>query len=51
MRRNFNIQKNAQHTAEVYYKLLLAALQLLVNFKLINYLTHTRNIRELLLLD
>ena len=52
LRRKFNNQENAQHTFAVHYKHLHLALQLLVNFKLFSYyLTHTPNIRGLLLLD
>jgi len=53
MRRKFNNQQNAQHTAAMHYKHLRPALQLLVNFKLFSYLKHLRDIRELglLLLD
>jgi len=51
LRRKFNNQQNAQHVAAVHYKRLPPALQLLVRFKLFSYLTHMRNIRELLLLD
>jgi len=51
LRRRFNNQQNARHTAAVHYKHLRPALQLLVNFKLFSYyLTHMPNIRGLLLL-
>jgi len=41
--RKFNNKQSAHHTAEVRYKHLRAALQLLVNFKLFSYLviSHT----------
>jgi len=51
LRRKFNNQQYAQHTAAVHYKHLRPALQLLVNFKRFSYLAHMRNIRGLLLLD
>jgi len=51
LRRKFNNQQNAQHTATVHYKHLRPTLQLVVNFKLFSYLTHMRNIRGQLLLD
>jgi len=51
LRRKFNNQQNAQHTAAVHYKDLRPALQLFVNSKLFSYHTHMRNIWGLLLLD
>jgi len=47
----FNNQQIALCTAAVYYKHLRSALQLILYFKLFNYLTHMRNIPGLLLLD
>jgi len=49
--RKFNNQQNVQHTAAVHYNHLRPALQLLANFEHFSYLTHKRNIRELLFLD
>ena len=51
LRRKFNNHRNAQHTFAVPYKHLRPALQLLVNFKLLSYLTHMHSIPWLLLLD